>query len=101
MDFHERNDNKSRHNLDLQNVMAELDGLLKITSLDFGVAANKPGQTLKIFEETPDEAVAFQINLQNMLLQKVNRLEASMIQMKDQLAQPEIQDDHPSLFGPQ
>jgi hypothetical protein len=100
MGSHEGNDDKSRDNLDLQSVMAELEGLLQITSLAFGLAATQPGQTLKIFEETPDEAVAFQISLQNRLLQKVNRLEISMVQMKNQLAQPERQDDHPSLFGP-
>ena len=44
--------------------------------------------------------MAFQIDLQNMLLQKMNHLETSMVQMKDQLAQPQRQDDHVSLFGP-
>lgn len=102
MGSHEGNEDKSRDDLDLQNVMAELEGLLKITSLAFGVAATRPGETLNIFEETPDETMAFQIGLQDMLLQKMNHLETSMVQMKDQLAQPasDPQGQHPSLFGP-
>jgi hypothetical protein len=102
MIFHAGNDDKNRDELDFQHVMAELEGLLQITTQAFGVAANQPGQTLKIFEETPDEAMAFQIDLQDMLLQKMNHLETSMVQMKDQLTQPapDPQDEHPSLFGP-
>jgi hypothetical protein len=100
MGSHEGHDDKSRDDLDLQSVMAELEGLLQVTSLAFGVAATQPGKTLNIFEETPDEAMALQIGLQDMMLQKINRLETRMVQMQDQLAQPEMQDDHPNLFGP-
>lgn len=58
---------------------------------------------LKIFEETPSEAVAFQIDLQDMMLRKMSHLENSMVQLKAQLAQPEPdpEDEHPSLFGSQ
>ncbi len=94
--------NEHKKDVDLQPILAELDGLLQVTSRAFDALTNPKGGSLKIFEDSPTEALDHTIELQDQMLQKMGILEVQMVKMKDKLTQPKSdpEDDHPSLFGP-
>ncbi len=102
--LHDETDNgKDRDQADLNLMMSELEGLLQVTTHAFGVGWKdaQPGQTLDIFDETPDKVAEFQFELQQTVLEKLNLLENKLLQLKATRYQDSLRTPSgwASLFG--